>query len=246
LVSAGSLGGAWLFLAILVELVVFPYQLSTAYRWLRERKRNRLVVLVDDAAALDDTERTAYVRRRIRRRLLRRALASFPVAVAVVIAGSLATLLAIHELEGGPAIVALVAGALTAVGAVFAIAVLMWRRWSDLLGSPIVMSGTIVTEPSSSTGPADESGDPELLGMDTLGELSAKRVQLDVTSAWRLARGGPTTHGLMLGLRSVDLVSGAHLGMPRSGSVVIACSARGRCIGRLGEFEPRGRHRRDC
>lgn len=244
LVSVGSLGGGWLFLAILIEICAGPSQISKTYKWLRERKRNRLLVLIDDLAVLEDFQRRALVRQRIRRRLIRRALASFPLAVVVVIAGAVAALVAIHELDGAPAIVALVAGAGTAAGAVLAVAMLIWRRWSDLFGSPLVMSGTIVTDPSSK-GQPEESGDAEFLGMDSLGELTTKELHLDVTGAWRLTRQGPSAHHQKLGLRNVELVPGAGLGMPRSGLVVIACSARGRCIGRLGEFEPRGRHRRD-
>jgi len=235
--------GLLFFVTLLVAGMGGASQVPTVFAWRRRQVRARAALLIDDRSALDCVTRRRDIRRRIRRRLLRRATGVVPACLLVAALGVVAGLMTLEELKAAPAIVQAVAAALAALGTLLTLALLVWRRCSDLSGAPLILFGQVVVPVGSTEAEVADGGDPELFGMDSIGELSSPVLAVRVSAAWHLVSDGSCNPSPKhLGKREVDLVSGAALSVPRKGPVILVCSARGRCIGRLGQFDPAAQH----
>lgn len=239
---AGAAGpgpaGGLLFLAILAEALLCGLQGEAVQKWRSDRARARMAVETDDIAALKDARRVREIRRCVRWRLIRRAFGVLLAAPLFALGIFVGVLMMLDELAGAPGPVLMVFKVGFAVLFPIGLIWLCWRRWSDLFGDPIVLRGQVVAAAGSTQAAPPEEAEPELIGMEVTSELSSPTLLVDVTAGWRLTRDrGATPANQRLGQREVQLVSGAVRAVPRSGTVMLICSSRGRCIGRLGRFD---------
>jgi hypothetical protein len=239
---AGAAGpgpaGGLLFFAIVAEAALCGLQVEAVRKWRSDRAQARMAVETDDIAALKDARRVREIRRRVRRRLIRRAFGVLVAAPLLALGILVLVLVNLHELAGAPGPVLMVSTIAIAVLFPIGLIWLCWRRWSDLFGDPIVLRGQAVAAAGSTQAAPPEEPEPELVGTDVTSELSSPTLLVQVTAGWRLTRDrGATPANQLLGQREVQLVSGAVRAVPRGGTVVLICSSRGRCIGRLGRFD---------
>lgn len=237
-----SLATGLLFFGVLGEIPASGFQPEAVRRWRTDRARARMAVESDDIAALKSARRVRDIRRRVRWRLIRRAFGVFVVAPLFALAVLTVLAMNLQELADAPRPVLTFIAVFLTVGSAVLLPLgliwLCWRRCSDLLGDPIVLRGQAVAAPQSAEAAPPEEADPEMLGMDVAAEMSSPTLIVDVTAGWRLTRDrGATPANQRLGRREVQLVSGAVRAVPRSGTVTLICSSRGRCIGRLGRFD---------
>jgi hypothetical protein len=249
LLAIAAVGGPvdWLvFLALLLEAYFGGFQVHAVRKWRSDRARARLAaetdhsgtVGTDDIEALKDAGRVREIRRRVRRRLIRRAFGVLLAAPLFALGALGLAILNVQELAGEPGPVLVVSTMAIALASLIALISLCWRRWSDLFGDPIVLRGQAVAAAGSTQAAAPEEADPELLGTEMISEMNSPTLLVEVNAGWRLTRDrGATPATQPLGQRKIELVSGAVRAVPRSGTVLLMCSSRGRCIGRLGQFE---------
>jgi hypothetical protein len=230
--------GALFFFFFIAEALLVTLQVLALGGWWSDRASAHLAALTDDVEALKDPERVHEIRRRARRRLIRRAFGILPAAALLVSSVAILLLVNLEELEGAPSSVLMITSIATALVFPLGLIWLCWRRLSDLVGDPIVLQGRAVPAAGSTQAAPPEGPDPEMIGVEMTSEMNSPNLLVDVIAGWRLTRDkGATPATQPLGQRKIDLVSGAVLAVPRSGTVLLMCSPRGRCIGRLGQFE---------
>jgi hypothetical protein len=215
---------AILLLSLICEAAFFRPQLNRVRQWRQERVDR----LTEDPTALDDVKRTTVIRRRIRVRLTRRALGVIFVVPGVGLVGVTIVFEAADFWKHFPVILEEMFVGAVVIAVLGGMAWHVWKRFSDLFGAPVIFFGQI----TRATVPEEADELHLVMGLDSA-ELT-----IDVVAVRRLTRKGGREHASQqLGNRTFELAAGAKRVLPRSGPVALVCSARGRCIGRLGQFD---------